>query len=356
MVNSQAGKVLPAVLLCAALVAGLAGCAEQRSPVRPKPPFSFVTASDLFAVHCSGQNVWVVGFDACIYHSGDGGETWQEQHSGVDVNLCDVTFIDSRNGWISGRAGTMLRTGDGGATWTPCDTGTTNHLFALHFVDNSTGWAVGNFGTIVHTTDGGRTWTDQGSGEDRIYNDVFFVSATTGWIAAEYGLIYHTDDGGATWQQQECPDIIPVVDETQWESFPPSLYGVCFRDAAHGWITGMDGTIITTVDGGATWTKMTNPAEASEVTLYCPRTAGDRVCVVGQKGTCLVLDPPQGLWQDRSAVTDTKFWLRDMHFGSPDTGFAVGSRGTILRTTDGGTTWEMLSGIPLSLNETAQTR
>lgn len=326
----------------------LAGCGSEQKTPSAKPPFPIITAQNLFAVDAlDQQHVWIVGFNSTIVHTADGGETWGMQTSGVTASLCDVSFTNPQTGWISGRVGTILHTKDGGKNWNTQESGTTHHLFGLVFVDELSGWAVGEFGTILHTGDGGKTWVEQGSGEDRIYNDVCFFDKQHGWIVGEYGLMYHTTDGGDNWELQECKDIIPVVDETQWPEPTPSLYSVWFQDTLHGFASGMDGIIITTEDGGRLWKKVNNPIEADKLTLYKVAVIGDTGWAVGQKGSYLYSNDKGIRWEKREDVTNTKFWLRDMDFSDRLHGFAVGSRGTIIKTEDGGGTWKMLSGIPL---------
>jgi len=326
----------------------MSGCFKVEKVPPPKPPYRFVTPNHLFAVAASGLHVWIVGFDGTIVYSPDSGATWEHQQSGMQVNLCDVSFVSPTHGWSSGRAGTMLHTSDGGKTWVPQTTGTSNHLFAVHFVDQQYGWAVGDFGTIIATTDAGATWSPQGAGEDKIYNDVYFIDRTTGWIAGEYGTIYATTDGGSTWHRQECPDIIPVVSESEWEQQPPSLYSIYFNDSRSGFACGMDGTIIATTDGGKSWRKSPNPAEALKVTLYKIQGSADVLIAVGQKGTCVV-SRDRGLhWELHREATQTRSWLRDMALSENREAWAVGARGTILKTTDGATTWKVVSGIMLA--------
>ena len=252
-------KTAALALLCFLLImpALLAvSCSPVQPPAPRKPPFPMITADNLFAVDCvDPQHIWAVGFNSVIVCTADGGKTWEFQKSGVENNLCAVSFISPAVGWISGRAGIMLHTADGGKTWTQQQTGVTSHLFTLSFVDERNGWAAGELGTIIHTSDGGATWVKQGAGEDKIYNSIFFTDQNNGWVVGEFGLIYHTADGGKNWQKQECTDIIPVVDKTQWETPTPSLYSVWFSDAQHGWASGMDSTIIATGDGGASGRK-----------------------------------------------------------------------------------------------------
>jgi photosystem II stability/assembly factor-like uncharacterized protein len=67
------------------------------------------------------------------------------------------------------------------------------------------------------------------------------VNATTGTAVVGFGTILRTVDGGATWTLQSSGT-------TNW------LFGVSFVDANTGTAVGDFGTILRTMNGGATWT------------------------------------------------------------------------------------------------------
>ena len=61
--------------------------------------------------------------------------------------------------WLAGDPGSVIwHSGDGGRTWERQRTGQTLPIRAITFASDSVGWAVGAMGTILRTTDGGRTW------------------------------------------------------------------------------------------------------------------------------------------------------------------------------------------------------
>jgi photosystem II stability/assembly factor-like uncharacterized protein len=77
---------------------------------------------------------------------------------------------------------------------------------------------------------------------------VFFVDANTGTAVGgeggREGTILHTVDGGATWTSQRSGRGQP-------------LFGVHFVDANMGTVVGAEGTVLRTLNGGATWTAQT---------------------------------------------------------------------------------------------------
>jgi len=94
---------------------------------------------------------WVVGTGGAIFHTTDGGTTWDAQPSAANVTLLGVTFPQAGSGWIVGAAGTILHTTDG-TTWSREQSGTANDLHGVAFGDEGNGWAVGAGGTILHIT------------------------------------------------------------------------------------------------------------------------------------------------------------------------------------------------------------
>jgi len=307
--------------------------------------YQFITAQSLVGVSSPDpDHIWIVGFNSTILHSGDGGKSWLNQKCALETDLYDVFFLDSMHGWAVGKYGIVLRTTDGGGNWIKVKTPTDERLFDVFFVDVKTGWAVGSWGIILHTEDGGQTWEKQGSGEDRIYNGVWFTDAQRGWIVGEYGVIVHTRDGGKEWVKQECKDIIPILRPEEWETKPPSLYGVYFQTPSKGWAVGIDGLLLATEDGGNHWKKLQSPAQ---FTLYKITVIGNEGWAVGSRGGYVFSTDGGKSWSSDEGKIKTRFWLRDLAFSDSLHGWAVGSRGTIIATQDGGKTWSMVSGISI---------
>ena len=71
------------------------------------------------------------------------------------------------------------------------------------------------------------------------FTDLHFANQRQGWIVGLNGLILHTMDGGQTWIQQES-------------GVKKDLKSVCFTNNRYGWAVGYDGIIISTDDGGLT--------------------------------------------------------------------------------------------------------
>lgn len=301
----------------------------------PSPSISFV--DNLYALSAAGgHDVWTVGYYGAVYHSADGGHSWKRQASNTKSELFDVVFINPQRGWIVGRHGTILHTRDGGATWQAQASPTTSTLYKVAFVDEHSGWIAGYGvnGIILHTSDGGASWIVQKEDEDRIYNSISFADVSHGWVVGEYGTIYHTFDGGNTWLKQDGG--VGTV----------SLYGVFFKDQRKGWVVGMDGIMIATEDGGSTWSKRESGTAKH---LYSIRIIGENGFAVGTRGAFIVSVDGGESWQEREHAIPSRYWLMDVAFSEDaKQGLMVGAHGTVLRTGDEGTTWEMVSGMSIS--------
>lgn len=145
--------------------------------------------------------------------------------------------------------------------------GTTQLLQAVSPVSESVVWVSGHGGTYARTTDGGATWVAAmvPDADTLQFRDVHAVDGNTAYLLGagpgDMSRIYKTTDAGVTW-------------ELQWVNPNPDGFYDCIdfwdtdRGAAYG--DEVDGhlSIVTTVDGGATWTAVPEdrlpPAQENE--------------------------------------------------------------------------------------------
>jgi hypothetical protein len=76
-------------------------------------------------------------------------------------------------------------------------------------------------------------------------NGISFFNANTGWAAGNSGTILSTTDGGDTWTAQNS-------------GVSSALNGIYFTNARIGWAVGVSSTILKTANSGITWSLETS--------------------------------------------------------------------------------------------------
>lgn len=225
--------------------------------------------NDLYFV--SPDTGWIVNGAGQIYHTSDGGDSWELQFEKSNAHFRSVGFFDAQNGWAGnvglGEFGTtdttaLYQTSDGGATWLPMNdfigdrpTG----LCGMFVLDDTTIFAVGRVrgpAYFAKTTDRGETWL----GKDMAalapgLIDVHFFDPDTGFAVgltnadhnSSRGIVLSTTDGGETWRRQHITDR---TGEWCWKlSFPTRQTGYASLQRN----TQSPVYFLKTTDGGATW-------------------------------------------------------------------------------------------------------
>jgi photosystem II stability/assembly factor-like uncharacterized protein len=242
--------------------------------------------------------------------------TWERLNSPTDKYLRSVYFVDSLYGWAAGFSGTIIHTSNGGADWIVQNSKSENNILDIFFLDRNLGWAVSwevsnfPFGTeLLKTTDGGENWFIPALPEEDIFSQcILFSDSLNGWMGGKPYPIVRTTDGGISWTRAE-------IDSSDFSDLP--VYDIQFYNSRFGYASGgvIDccGIIWWTTNGGDHWSVIDTPYVAPEpiYQLYI----NDSLNVLGVGG-------------DFETI-----------------GFGVG----MIRTSDGGVTWEFeyigISGV-----------
>ncbi|MGH7893139.1 MAG: YCF48-related protein [Candidatus Binatia bacterium] len=295
----------------------------------------------------SPTEAWAVGNFGAIYHTANGGKSWEARDSGTKSPLFGIDFADAQQGWAVGKSAEILATSDGGRTWkaqtSPIPP--SKHLFKVAALTPRLAWAVGDWGAIAVTTDGGRTWQDRSLPklkivtsdrpdrqeklvlEDVVLYDLSWPDAQHGFIAGEFATLLATSDGGETWEKRALP-----TDKT--------IFGIHFVTPDEGWAVGIDGLVLHTTDAGRTWEVQhgnPHPATIDELAftdalknpgMYAVSVVGQEGIVVGDTGTVLVSSDGGRTWARRVLPERDRFsWLRDVSLVAGARGVVVGAKG-----------------------------
>ncbi len=190
-------------------------------------------------------------------------------------------------------------------TLTSQASGTEQLLQAVSVVSESVVWVSGHGGSYARTLDGGLTWQAARvpQADTLQFRDVHAISADTALLLAagpaDMSRIYRTTDGGTTWN-------------LAWQNEDPNGFWDCFdfwdsrRGAAYGDETGGVLAILTTSDGGASWSRV--PADSLPA-------AQEGEGGFAASGLCLVAGPAGRGWITTGAA-DTSRILETTNFGA----------------------------------------
>ena len=202
--------------------------------------------------------------------------------------------------------------------------------------------AVGYLGTIVYSSNGGDTWVKRSQEIRSFLNDVYFTNSSTGIAIGDHGTILRTTNAGDQWTQITSPGR-------------HALYGIDFADASNGYIVGDNGAILRTFDGGSTWMSLSSSVRQDLKSIAVDPSNSQVAVAVGVNGTIVRTSDGGTTWQklasgagqaiDLTTAQCAQFsrtTLYDVRFRDDGSlGYAVGSYGTILSTTNHGINWDV---------------
>jgi photosystem II stability/assembly factor-like uncharacterized protein/dienelactone hydrolase len=243
-----------------------------------------------------GENEgWYVNGYGSIYHTKNGGVTWEKQLEKKGTFFRCIAFVDSLNGF-AGTVGTdyfpnvtdtipLYGTTDGGKTWNPvsysgpyvkglCAMDIVREQYINHGkIDYKIHiYAVGRVGSpanMMVSHDGGLTWTSNSMNKDcKMLFDIKMFDKNNGIVCAasdedmekSNALILKTSDGGKTWKkvyQSNRPF------EGTWKaSFPTKEVGYVTIQSYNPNPNVKQQRIAKTTDGGETWQEINLVADA----------------------------------------------------------------------------------------------
>ena len=246
---------------------------------------------NLNAVHGVGLRICLVGDAGAIHVSSNGGNTFTNYGiGGGDLN--SVYFIDANTAWAVGNGGRVVKSVNGGASWTVQTSNTAQNLTGVKFTSTTNGYACGDNGTVIYTVNGGTNWLSYTTSSTR---NLLSIDVSSGVIIATASDGAILKYNGSVWSAIDYKSVVK-----------PEVRSVSMVNASVFYTCGGGGFINVSIDAGATRTYQANPMQAP---------------------------------------------LSDIYMYDGNKGWAVAStNNAILRTADGGTTWQFQSGVSVSKN------
>lgn len=258
---------------------------------------------------------------------------WKVVNLDTESVFADVAFTDDPNhGWLVGTQATLFETTDGGNTWQEkkLELGEEKVSFSGVSFYGQEGWVTGKPSILLHTEDGGKNWLRIPLSEKLpgAPDDIVALEAKTAEMVTDLGAIYRTSNGGKTWQAM-VEGAVGVARNIQ-RSSNGSYVAVSAR-----------GNFYSTWEPGETeWTP--HNRNSSRRLQNMGYTQDQRLWMIARGGQ-LQFTVPQELetWEEALYPEFATSWgLLDLAFRTPEEIWVAGGSGNLLVSFDNGQTWE----------------
>jgi len=265
--------------------------------------FPFTVPSSIYGIKCFSDRGYALTSSGDFYLTPDGsGRTWQYLSNAGRNNSYDMYFINSSTGFVLKENQHIVKTTDGGVSWytvlSPVPFSSRNKVGGITFADNNTGYAwfsLNDYGEyyVFKSTDAGETWNQilQTGGPGYISGDLVFFDSNTGVLLGPDRWMMRTTDGGATWDTAHAVNFPAGFENKDFE-------GVALLNSDKAVAIG-DLFICVTTDKGQTWSYVKHNISGIDSTFYT------------------------------------------IAFNDENNGFIGQYNGVVLKTSDGGTTWNV---------------
>lgn len=258
---------------------------EGQSWTQADVPVSLAITSIAFS---SDSHAWAAAHDGYLLHSTDGGASWAVKLTGSDVASLSVDGIRKTIERLETELADAAEEVREDLEWALDDTyialedaelaideGMTTPLLGVWF-DGLRGYALGAYNVFLRTDDGGETWRYESNLLDNPDNyhlyEIARSSAGTLLVAGEAGTLLRSVDDGASWERIVSP-------------YPGSFFGAISTSDGGLLTFGLRGNVFRSTDEGATWTAVRT---GDSRTLMCGTATDDgTVVLAGAAGALL---------------------------------------------------------------------
>jgi photosystem II stability/assembly factor-like uncharacterized protein len=279
-----------------------------------------------------------------------------------------IKFKNDSLGFLMGDHSIILKTVDAGETWVPGELDTKINIKDFQFLGDSTIYAVGDYyigsgenltSKLIKSQDNGETWDSLISFAGKQLYSLYFFNKDSGLLAG-YDEIYRTVDSGDTWDT--------VWSITQFGYQFGALKQLTFPTSQIGYAIGIglnqhnnlyfDNFLLKSIDAGLTWDTIKTFQNPLTTIYFMNQDTG---FIGTESSSSIILKTTDGgnTWNETQGATYFNS-VNSILFTSNMTGFAAGAPSDIIlegqtsffisKTINGGVTWESYDTIGIPLN------
>ncbi|MDJ1184067.1 photosynthesis system II assembly factor Ycf48 [Roseofilum casamattae] len=326
-------KILQRVVTLIAVVLLCASCKNAYLPSLGSSPWKVVqlpTEATIQDVAFTGDRDrgWLVGSNATLLETNDGGDTWEPRYLDLDSEMTRLTSISfsGDEGWMVGMPSIMLHTTDGGSSWSEIPLsnklpGTTKTILAL---GPDAAEMTTDLGAIYRTEDGGRNWKAMVQSAVGVYRNISRSSDGQYVTVSANGNFYSTwEPGQDAWVQHN-------------RNNSKRLQKMGFTADNRLWLLARGGVLqfsnTVNPETPEDWQESQQPEFASSIGfLDLSYRTPEEIWVAGGSGNLLVSFDGGETWEKDRTVEDVPANFYQIDFETPESGFAIGNGGVLLK-------------------------
>lgn len=251
----------------------------------------------------------------------------------TESKLLDIAFTGNpQHGFLVGSNATILETHDGGNTWEPLTLSLDDPKTRFDSVSfaGQEGWILGEPSLLLHTTDEGKSWSSitLSSKLPGSPISIYALGENSAEMATDLGAIYKTQDGGKNWKAQ-VEGAVGVVRNLQRSS-----------DGKYVAVSAKGSFYSTWEPGQTTWIpRNRNNSRRLENMGF---SENGQLWLLARGGQVQFSDPenPENWQEAQNPELSTSWGLLDLAYRTPNDIWIGGGSGNLLHSSDGGLTWE----------------
>ncbi|HEY5534797.1 MAG TPA: YCF48-related protein [Ignavibacteria bacterium] len=285
------------------------------------------------------NTIYAIGAKGTFIKTTDMGATWTFHHkagrmSGIPLQRADLRnawFFNQNTGIVVGTYGSIFRTTDAGLTFdsvpgNPVPTSTT--ITGISFINNLTGYVVAGLTNyrLMKTTDSGLNW-NAASGTPPFSNpfDVYAFNENKILVLNSLGDVCITTNGGVLWNTYAIGSQV-------------NFYKAVFTDANTGYACGDWGRCRYTTNGGFNWNNMSGALFDRPIHSFDLKVRNNAVYMTGSSGYIwrstnlgVTWDSLEFIPSSSPVVWSNSYYSSDFSV-TGDTIITVGAHGSIYQT------------------------